>query len=180
MNDLVNKAREYAFKKHDQPSESQRYGSAPYSKHLEDVANVFNKYKYLIFDDCHEDVLAAIFLHDSVEDTDTTPDVLKRLFNERVAEIVYRVSNERGLSKKEINFKTYPKIWQHDLATFVKLCDRIANGINSKNGDSDKSKRMYKRYTEEYPIFRYALKKDNLYNEMWVELDLLFNYKISF
>ena len=112
-----------------------------------------------------------------MEDTDTTPKILKELFNERIAEIVYRVSNERGWENKEILFKTLPKIWQCKLATFLKLCDRISNGTNSKNGDSDKSKRMYKRYTEEYPIFRYALRTVGLYEEMWKELDEIFNYK---
>jgi len=174
---LAKKAKEYAFKKHDQPSDCQRYGSAPYSKHLDMVVDVIVRYKYLLQDDEQEDVMAAGFLHDCVEDTDTTPKTLKHLFNERIAQIVYRVSNERGWEKKEILFKTLPKIWQCDLATFVKMCDRIANGTNSKNGTSDKSKRMYKRYTEEYPIFRYALKTEGLYDIVWTELDDLFNYK---
>jgi (p)ppGpp synthase/HD superfamily hydrolase len=175
--DLINKAKDYAFKKHNQPSDCQRYGSAPYSSHLEDVVNVINRYKYLLQDDEHEDVITSGFLHDCVEDTDTTPNMLKRMFNERIASIVLRVSNERGWDKKEILFKTLPKIWQCPLAKFVKMCDRIANGTNSKNGDSDKSKRMYKRYLEEYPIFRYALKTEGEYGEMWKELDELFEYK---
>lgn len=174
MKTLSERAKSYAFKKHDQPSECQRYGSAPYSKHLNDVVSIAIKYKYLLSDDTHEDVLASCYLHDSIEDTDTTPKSLKKMFNERIAEIVYRVSNERGWEKKEILFKTLPKIWQNDLATFVKLCDRIANGTNSKNGDSDKSKRMYKRYKDEYPIFKYALKTEGLYDEMWVDLDNIF------
>lgn len=177
MSELINKAKDYAFKKHNQPSDCQRYGSAPYSVHLEDVVSVINKYKYLLDDDVHEDVVISGYLHDSVEDTDTTPDMLKRMFNERVAGIVLRVSNERGWDKKEILFKTLPKIWSCPYAKFVKMCDRIANGTNSKNGDSDKSKRMYKRYSEEYPIFRYALKIESEYDEIWKELDGIFNYK---
>lgn len=175
--DLIAKAREYAFQKHNQPSGEQRYGSKPYSVHLEDVVSVINRYKYLLDDECHEDVTTSGYLHDSVEDTETTPDLLKKMFNERVASIVLRVSNERGWDKKEILFKTLPKIWKCPLSKFVKLCDRIANGTNSKNGDSDKSKRMYKRYLEEYPIFRYALRVEDEYEEMWKELDQLFNYK---
>lgn len=174
---LAKKAKEYAFKKHNQPSDCQRYGSKPYSIHLDMVVDVIVRYKYLLDDECHDDIMASGFLHDCVEDTDTTPKTLKHFFNERIAEIVYRVSNERGWEKKEILFKTLPKIWQCELATFVKMCDRIANGTNSKNGDSDKSKRMYKRYLEEYPIFRYALRTEGLYEEMWEELDTIFNYK---
>ena len=174
---LVEKAKEYAYEKHNQPSDCQRYGSAPYSVHIDMVVDNAIRYKYLLDDDDHEDVISAAYCHDTVEDTDTTPKMLKKLFNERVASIVLRVSNERGWDKKETLFKTLPKIWQCDLATYVKLCDRIANGSNSKNGDSDKSKRMYKSYKLEYPIFRYALKTEGLYDDMWVELDEIFNYK---
>ena len=106
----------------------------------------------------------------------TTPSRLKFRFNDRIAKIVYNVSNERGWSKKEELFKTLPKIWECELSIFIKLCDRISNGVNSRNGNSDKSKRMYKRYKEEYPIFRYALKSDNLYEEMWEELDDIFEF----
>lgn len=175
---LIQKAKDFAFEKHNQPSECQKYGSKPYSVHLEDVVNVINKFKYLLDDDVQDDVVTAGYLHDSVEDTDTTPDMLKKLFNERVASIVLRVSNERGWDKKEILFKTLPKIWSCPLSKFVKISDRIANGTNSKNGQSDKSKRMYKRYLEEYPIFRYALKIEDEYEEMWKELDIIFNYNI--
>lgn len=177
MKDIQKKAKKYAYDKHNKPSDSQRYGSAPYSFHLEMVVDIIKKYKYLLDDECHDDVIAAGYLHDSVEDTDTTPKTLKKLFNNRIANIVYRVSNERGWEKKEILFKTLPKIWKDELAIFVKLADRIANGMNSKKGKTDKSKRMYKRYVNEYPIFRYALKTDNLYSEMWEELDKIFNFK---
>lgn len=174
--DLIKKAREYAFKMHDQPSESQRYGNEPYSKHLLDVVSVAMRYLFYIHWGAQEDVVASCYCHDVIEDTATNENKLVKLFNERVSEIVWRVSNERGRNPKEVMFKTLPKIWQHDLACFVKLSDRIANGTNSKNGTSEKSKRMYARYCNEYPIFRYALKTKGLYDKMWAELDEIFNY----
>ncbi len=173
---LIEKAKRFAYQKHDLPSESQRYGSAPYSRHLEDVIGVMKKYIHLLDKECHEDVLAAGYLHDSVEDTDTTPGMLKSMFNLRIAELVLRVSNERGWDKKEILFKTLPKIWQNKQATFLKLCDRIANGRNSKQGEDEHARQVFKRYCTEYPIFRYALKTENEFEEMWVELDEIFNY----
>lgn len=178
MEDIVTRAKEYAFNKHDNPAESQRYGTKPYSYHLEMVVANVMKYKYLLDDEFHNDVIASAFLHDCVEDTDTTPKILKQKFNERVANIVYRVSNERGWDNREILFKTLPKIWQCELATFVKLCDRIANGRSSKEGFDDKSKRIYQRYISEYPIFRYALKTKGLYDVMWNELDDIFDFNI--
>ncbi len=173
---LSEKAREYAYWKHNRPSESQRYGSAPYSAHLENVVDVIKKYIHLLDAECHEDVIAAGYLHDSVEDTDTTPEMLKAMFNLRIAELVLRVSNERGWDKKEILFKTLPKIWQNKLATFLKMCDRIANGTNSKKGESDRAKLLYQRYSGEYPIFRYALKVEGEFDEMWEELDGIFEF----
>lgn len=174
---LSEKAREYAYWKHNRPSESQRYGSAPYSAHLENVVDVIKKYIHLLDAECHEDVIAAGYLHDSVEDTDTTPEMLKAMFNLRIAELVLRVSNERGWDKKEILFKTLPKIWQNKQATFLKMCDRIANGTNSRKGDSDRAKSLYKRYSCEYPIFRYALKVEGEFDEMWQELDGIFEFE---
>jgi (p)ppGpp synthase/HD superfamily hydrolase len=179
MEDLVTRAREYAINKHDNPAESQRYGTKPYSYHLQMVVDNVMRYKYLLDDNVHEDVIAAAWNHDCVEDSDATPKILKQKFNERVANIVHRVSNERGWDNREILFKTLPKIWQCELATFVKLCDRIANGKSSKEGFDDKSKRTYQRYISEYPIFRYALKTENLYDEMWKELDEIFDFKVS-
>jgi len=52
----------------------------------------------------------------------------------------------------------------------------MANGRNSKNDTSDKSKRMYNKYKTQYPIFRYALKQVDGFDDMWVELDEIFDY----
>lgn len=173
---LTEKAKNYAFKMHDEPSQSQRYGSAPYSKHLMDVKAFKDKYAYYLDSDEHEDTECAIFLHDVVEDTETTPNMLKHLFNNRIAGIVLSVSNERGWDKKEVLFKTLPKIWQNRLAKFVKLCDRLANTTNSKNGYDKKSASLFVRYKEEYPVFRYALKVNGEFDDMWDELDKLYGY----
>lgn len=174
---IIDKIKEFAIKKHEQPSDSQRYGSKPYSFHLEMVVENILRYKYLLPDEDHEDAIICGWGHDLIEDSDVTAKVLLKMFNQRVADTIYRVSNERGLDEIEILFKTLPKIWQSELATFVKLCDRMANGRNSKNGTSDKSKRMYYKYKTQYPIFRYALKPVGEFDDMWVDLDEIFDYK---
>lgn len=172
MHELVEKAKKYAFNKHDNPA-GQRYGNAPYSKHLQDVIGVAERYIHYLKEDEREDVLCAIWCHDTVEDTNTTPNDLKTLFNDRVASIVLAVSNERGWDKKEILFKTLPKMWKNRLFIFVKLCDRIANTTNSKNGYDDLSYELYKRYKNEYSVVRYALKLNGDFEDMWKELDTL-------
>lgn len=174
--DMINKIKDFAIQKHDRPSDSQRYGSKPYNFHLQMVVDNVIRYKYLLPDDDHEDAIICAWGHDLIEDTDVTAKVLLKMFNHRVADTIYRVSNERGLDEIEILFKTLPKIWQSELATFIKLCDRMANGRNSKNGESDKSKRQYKKYKKQYPIFRYALNPVGNFDDMWIELDEIFDY----
>ena len=173
MKNIVEKVKKYSFKKHDLPSECQRYGNNPYSIHLNNVVIVIKRYLYLLDKDVHDDVVASGWGHDLIEDTDTSPRNLVEIFNERIADIVFRVTNERGFDRKEKNFKTYPKIWVNDLAIFVKLCDRISNTDNSKKTGH----RMYAVYKDEYPVFRYALKVRSLYQDMWEELDKLYDYE---
>ncbi len=166
---MFEKAKKYAYEKHNMPSDCQRYGNLPYSTHLDSVVEVGRKYKHYIKDEDWEDVECALILHDTIEDTDTNPHTLENLFNKRIADIVFRVSNERGWDRKEKNFKTYPKIWVNDLAIFVKLCDRISNTKNSKETNHP----VYDVYKKEFPIFKYALKVRRLYDEMWKELEQL-------
>lgn len=164
--EYVQQVRNIAAKKHANPGEFQRYGSAPYSKHLDDVYHIGLKFIHLVEEQYRENVLCALPCHDLIEDTDMDINEIEKFSSREVAELVFLVSNERGRNRKERNFKTYPKIWNNELAIFIKLCDRIANTQNSKSTGH----RMYTVYKKEYPVFRYALKGNN-FLEMWQELD---------
>ena len=168
--------KQFADNKHNLPSESQRYGSVPYSKHTQDVFDVNREYNYYLKNEDKDDVDKVSYGHDLIEDTDVSVKDIEEYANKRVARIIFNVSNERGLDRKEKTFKTYPKIWSDDLSIYVKLCDRIANTRNSKksgdkkiNGDS-----LFSMYKKEYSLFKYALKVRNLYPDMWDELDSLY------
>lgn len=182
MEAITQRAKELAFEKHNQPSGAQRYGMQPYSVHLEHVVRIALQFSYYIHPEEIDDIISACYLHDTIEDTEITHNDLKHEFNATIADIVYRVSNERGMSKKEILFKTLPKIWESDKAIFVKLADRIANGSTCVAGIDGKSKSLYRRYSSEYPIFRFALRtphynsNDIIYPDMWVELDKIFKF----
>jgi guanosine-3',5'-bis(diphosphate) 3'-pyrophosphohydrolase len=75
-----------------------------------------------------ENVLCAGVLHDTIEDTDTTPDELSRLFGPRVRDIVLAVSDDKQLPKAErkrlqiVHASAAPRE-----AKLVKLADKIAN-----------------------------------------------------
>ena len=112
----------------------------------------------------------AGWLHDVLEDTDVSKEELKRQFGEQITDIVYRVSDEPGETRRERKEKTYHKIRGHIPATVVKLCDRIANIEASR--DVPNKLNMYK---EEYPDFRLQLrlKEQTFLDSLWVELDQL-------
>ena len=175
MESIVKHAKKLAYLKHDTRGESQRYGDAPYSKHLDDVVKNIEKYIYYIDIEDREDMLACGYLHDIVEDTEISPSDLRKMFNEKIADTVFRVTNERGFNRKEKNFKTYPKIWTSRNAIFLKLCDRLANSVNSKKN----KKELFKMYVKEYPVFRYALKiGDSMFKNLWKDLDKIMGFKL--
>ena len=73
-------------------------------------------------------ILLAAILHDTVEDTDTTPEEIEMLFGKRVSEIVAEVTDDKGLPKAERKQKQIehaPHISPE--AKQVKLSDKISN-----------------------------------------------------
>jgi (p)ppGpp synthase/HD superfamily hydrolase len=142
----------------------QRYSSGPYSVHLAAVSAVLSR-----FGITDEKLHKAAWLHDVVEDTETTLEEVSSLFGEEVADLVYRVTNEEGKNRKERHAKTYPKIYESNDAITLKLADRIANTEQSVK-ENNVLLEMYKR---EYPQFKDMLFKSGSHDEMWKHLDTL-------
>ena len=74
------------------------------------------------------DVIIAGLLHDTIEDTDTTPDEVAQAFGERVAAIVAEVTDDKTLAKaerKEAQVEHAAHISRE--AKLVKLADKICN-----------------------------------------------------
>ncbi|MGH8658902.1 MAG: HD domain-containing protein [Gammaproteobacteria bacterium] len=73
-------------------------------------------------------VIASAILHDTVEDTDTTPQELQAQFGETIAAIVMEVTDDKRLLKtqrKRLQVETAPAL-SHQ-AKLVKLADKICN-----------------------------------------------------
>jgi len=136
----------------------------PYEFHLRMVANVAEKYKYLLDDKLDyyprsnffskdQDIVSlqtacmrAVWGHDLIEDCRISYNDVKSNLGQEAADIVYAVSNEKGKTRKErANAAYYKGIRQTPGATFVKLCDRIANVQYSKMTGS----RMFEMYKKE-------------------------------
>lgn len=113
------KARQFAELVH----AGQRYSlNIPYTVHLQNVVDVLAR-----FGVTDPNYVCAAWLHDSIEDTNTSYNDIKSNFGARVAELVYDVTSELGRNRKERNEKTYPKLNKNWAALLLKLADRIAN-----------------------------------------------------
>ena len=109
---------------------------------------------------------SALWGHDLIEDTRVSyNDVVKQL-GKFAADIIYACTNEKGKTRKErANQKYYDGIYDTAYATFVKLCDRIANCQYSKMTGSQK----FAMYQKENDGFLSALRLDTdpiFYKEM--------------
>jgi guanosine-3',5'-bis(diphosphate) 3'-pyrophosphohydrolase len=98
--------------------------SSPYINHPISLANIL----------CNEghvtdiDVIAAALLHDTIEDTDTTPEELETAFSPAIRDIVMDVTDDKSLSK-DVRKQLQVEHAAHasDQAKLVKLADKIAN-----------------------------------------------------
>ena len=73
-------------------------------------------------------VLCAALLHDTVEDTDTTPEELAGAFGDRIARIVAEVTDDKALPKaerKRLQIEHAPGLSPQ--AKLVKFADKICN-----------------------------------------------------
>lgn len=76
-----------------------------------------------MLDPNNADVICAAYLHDTLEDTDTTYDELVKEFGPRVAELVYEVTQEG--SKDNYGYY-FPRLKSKD-AILIKFADRASN-----------------------------------------------------
>ena len=169
MENIVEIARNFAFKAHE--SINQLYDGQPYSVHLEMAAMNGLIFNYLLPPDFNiiENVIAGIYCHDVIEDVySVTFNDVKTATNETVAELAYACTNEKGRNRKErANDKYYEGIRNTKYATFVKLCDRIAN----VQASVQKNSRMIDLYRKEQKHFKEMLYVAGEYEDMWTFLE---------
>lgn len=163
--ELMGKAKVYAVKCH--ADTNHKYNGMPYDFHLQMVVDYAKKYAYHLDD---ADILIAIsaaWAHDVIEDCRQTYNDVKTALGKDVADVVYALTNEKGRNRKErANASYYSLIRITPLATFVKLCDRLANAKYSKDTGSS----MLEAYKKEHEHFRNCL-VDLKYRDMWEELE---------
>jgi (p)ppGpp synthase/HD superfamily hydrolase len=155
---VADKAKEFAIAQHGE----QKYGEHPYSYHLAQVSQVLAEFGYA----GDEAIAAAGWLHDTLEDTPATYEMLVSEFGKETADIVWAVTSEPGGNRADRFRKTALKIQSNKKALIVKLADRIANTEASLQSNP----KLYKMYLKEFPLF-----KELLYDQQDVELMPMWN-----
>lgn len=98
--------------------------ASPYINHPLHVARLLSEVGEV--DDVH--VIVAGLLHDTVEDTDTTPAQIADFFGERVRDLVLEVSDDTALSspqRKRLQIDGAPGLSRG--AVLIKLADKTSN-----------------------------------------------------
>lgn len=120
---LISEAAELAAHRHNGMARKGR-GNEPYINHLAEVANLLAA----ATDGADAELVAAGWLHDSIEDTDTTREELARTFSERVASLVAECTDDMSLPKAErrrLQVLEAPK--KSPGAKLIKIADKISN-----------------------------------------------------
>ncbi len=157
---LVEKARALAQRVH----HNQRYGDQPYTVHLAHAVSVLERHGLT-----DPELVAAGWLHDSIEDTEVTREEVALLAGERVAAMVDAVSDGPGANRRERKARPYRLIPQTPGSVLIKLADRIAN----VEAAVEKRPGLLAMYRAEHPGFRTKLHDptDRRAAPLWAELD---------
>jgi (p)ppGpp synthase/HD superfamily hydrolase len=146
---LANKASEFAHKKHE--TQFRRSGEHYYN-HCNRVASMVEIHSQ------DDELVATAYLHDCLEDTETTFEELLNEFGQRVANLVLSLTNDKKEMEKlgKTEYLARKVLGLSMDALLIKLCDRIDN-ISDLRGPQDEWSSKYAQQTKYVFI-------DQLYN----------------
>lgn len=127
---ILRQALQFATIKH----KGQTYNGQPYIIHPIATVGVLASV-------CPQDeaLLAAGYLHDTLEDTKTTYKELKKAFNQDIADLVLEVTKDKD--------KNFPNL-KTDRGLMLKVADRMANVSSATNNqDVVKRAKLFRKYS---------------------------------
>lgn len=123
MNNLIIRALSFAAHKH-RDQRRKDVEASPYINHPIDVMTILAIEGGI--DDA--DVLAAAILHDTLEDTETTPEELTRAFGKKISDIVVELTDDQSAPRPARYQEQLDKAPHYsEEAKLVRLADKIAN-----------------------------------------------------
>jgi (p)ppGpp synthase/HD superfamily hydrolase len=141
----VNDAAMFAISCHSQ--RNQMYGDQPYSFHLSQTVSILYEFNL-----SSPHLLSAAWLHDVIEDTETTTeDLLYFGFSEEVVDIVVGCTGigENRKKKQELIFKAMMSCYH---TSIVKSADRLANIKHSFFTQNEAKLKMYRKEHEHFYV----------------------------
>ncbi len=125
MSDLIKRAKTFATSAHQRINHRRKYSKQPYEIHLRSVASLLKEIE------ADEQMIAAAWLHDTVEDTPATHHDIETNFGADVAQLVYELTD---ISKPSDGNRALRKAMDRDhlaaaseRAQTIKLADLIDN-----------------------------------------------------
>lgn len=141
----------------------QRYGDRPYSYHLDAVVAHLAGFG--------DDAKIIGYLHDVVEDTDTTHADIQLAFGDFIARCVAIVTDEAGNNRKQRKARSYAKMagvtGEESVALVVKVADRLAN---IQSCVADDNRRLLAMYQNEHEVFTRSVYRPGLCEALWEQL----------
>ena len=127
--DRVEKAFNFAKKKHENTLDDcdKNYFNTHVCHVVEIVKNVTND----------DEIIVTAYLHDTLEDTETTLDELKKEFGERIANLVHELTHDGDKTKGYY----FPRLKTKE-AILIKFADRLSN-LSRMESWSEKRKEHY-------------------------------------
>ena len=120
---LISEAAELAARRHNGMARKGR-GNEPYINHLAEVANLLSA----ATEGADAELVAAGWLHDTIEDTETTREELAERFSERVASLVVECTDDMSLPKAERRrLQVVNASHKSPGAKLIKIADKISN-----------------------------------------------------
>lgn len=153
----------------------QKYGEHRYDAHLRGVYVRYIEFHERAGESFSPAEAEAIALHDTLEDTACSRELVRNRFGERVEALVWAVTKHEGRNRKEKNELCLPKIPKVPGAVKIKLADTISN-VEACWEQQDPKLFMYQR---EYRFYRETLRvgePTGAEKLMWDHLDKLLGW----
>lgn len=153
MNDLVKQAKKFAREKH---VGQKRISGEDYFEHPNRVAEIVKKYE-----GNSKELIAAAYLHDVLEDTETNVDELKVLFGDKITKLVVEMTTDK--IKGELVGKTKylsDKLSDEKLMSCSALIIKLADRLDNVGDLNELDRKFSKRRKEETKIILDKVEKN--------------------
>ncbi len=134
--ELVQKAKAFAEKHHNEIDQRRKFTNEPYIMHPQGVADILRTVPHT------EEMLAAAWAHDTVEDTKATLDDVRAELGDKVADLVEQLTKPYDINKMTPAAQT------------IKLADITHNALAAKDAPADFTQRYLPKKAAELELLK--------------------------